>query len=100
MTIQQKTLEDLQAGMHFDIVIASHSVYSSCDGPVGDLHNRVDGIVRRIRALCASDGVTVTAVASANGLSYEFKRQALHRLFGGVVRDVVAEDFINVEAMR
>ena len=94
------TLEDFRAESRFGLVLSSHSLYGSCDGAVQDLHLRAADAVQRLVALNTPAGATVVIVASEYGSSYRFKADALAWLFGGKVRDLVAEDLNAIAELR
>lgn len=92
ITQQQIYLSQSETTVHYDVVLASHSLYQECDGD-WKTTMLVEETIGRVLGRCKTGGVTIVVLASRNGRAYEFKRAALQQIFGGKLEDIAAEDF-------
>jgi hypothetical protein len=62
----------------FDIVLASHSLYSIID------NNKmtIDAVLNRMKLFCAPNGFIVVILISKEGRSYRYKRECYSKVFG------------------
>jgi SAM-dependent methyltransferase len=92
----------------FDLVIASHSLYGICDSAVAGEPTAstnfgasvgLASVTQRLRELCTADGAVLVILASKRSMAYEFKRQALKKIYGLDIEDLTAECLRNVPAL-
>jgi len=74
----------------YDLVLASHSLYAALDKPAE--RGLDNATLDRIMSYMEGEGCAVIIMASRNCAAYEFKVEAVTRLFGAGIQDVVAED--------
>lgn len=86
---------DLRLDGPYDLIIASHSLYSYIDNIRADgLSSRKEHIKAAIEPLCTllnEGGRTIIILSSEHGVSAEFKKTGISALFGETIADITAE---------
>jgi hypothetical protein len=70
-----------------------------CDAPFARREVRLNDALRRLCEFRSENGNLLIVLASSRSRSYEFKKMALSRLFGGEWLDLTAEDLRFVETI-
>ncbi|MBI2472089.1 MAG: hypothetical protein HYV59_12750 [Planctomycetes bacterium] len=83
--------EDYDAKAHelFDLIIASHSLYSIIDNK----KLNVEKLIKKVNSSKKECGKALIILASKEGRAYTFKEEALTLLFGENLKDTNSKDF-------
>ena len=83
-----------QSKEKYELIIASHSLYSECDSHQKKHEVIKDAITKPLFAFLETGGILLIILASNKGVSYTFKNLALEFLLNSKVEDTTAESFM------
>ena len=86
----QRYYEEATLPRKYDVIVASHSLYSMCERPAGEPRQTARAVVQRTLQSLAPGGVFYASLASSLGESHRFKAAVCSATFG-YPGDVTAE---------